>query len=72
MSSQILGPGVIAPEFALPSAPKQRLSLTELRGRPVVLAFYPADFSPVCGDQMALYNEILGEFEKLNAQLLGI
>jgi peroxiredoxin len=72
MSSQILGPGAVAPEFALPSGPSQRLSLAELRGRPVVLAFYPADFSPVCGDQMALYNEVLGEFTKLNAQLVGI
>jgi peroxiredoxin len=41
-------------------------------GRPVILAFYPADWSPVCGDQMALYNEILPEFQKYNAELLGI
>jgi peroxiredoxin len=48
------------------------VSLADFRGRPVILAFYPADWSPVCGDQMALYNEILPEFERYNAQLLGI
>jgi len=67
-----LNPGTQAPEFSLPSTPDQRVSLAEFRGRPVVLAFYPADWSPVCGDQMALYNEVLSELAKLNAQLLGI
>jgi peroxiredoxin len=46
--------------------------LADFRGRPVVLAFYPADWSPVCGDQMALYNEMCDEFGEYNAQLLGI
>jgi peroxiredoxin len=69
---QILPPGTIAPEFSLPVTPDQKLSLSELRGRPVILAFYPADWSPVCGDQMALYNEILPEFQKYNAELVGI
>jgi peroxiredoxin len=64
--------GKQAPNFSLPSTPDQKVSLRELRGRPVILAFYPADWSPVCSDQMALYNEILPEFEKHNAQLLGI
>jgi peroxiredoxin len=48
------------------------MSLSELRGKPVILAFYPADWSPVCGDQMALYNEILPEFHKHGAELVGI
>jgi peroxiredoxin len=48
------------------------VSLSTLRGQPVVLAFYPADWSSVCGDQMALYNELLPEFRALDAQLLGI
>ena len=61
-----------APDFTLPSAPGKTLSLSELRGRPVILVFYPADFSPVCGDQLALYNEVLPEFEKYDAQLVGI
>ena len=68
----ILKAGDPAPEFSLPSTPDQRVSLSDFRGQPVVLAFYPADWSPVCGDQMALYNEMLAEFRKQKAQLLGI
>jgi peroxiredoxin len=56
----------------LPSTPDQAVSLEERRGRPVILAFYPADWSPVCSDQLALYNEILPEFERHGAELLGI
>jgi len=67
-----LGPGTEAPDFSLPSTPDQAVSLSEFRGNPVVIAFYPADWSPVCGDQMALYNEILSEFRRLNATLIGI
>jgi len=68
----LLAAGTRAPDFTLSSAPDQTVSLAEFRGRPVILAFYPADWSPVCGDQMALYNEVLPEFERYNAQLLGI
>jgi len=70
--AEILIPGTPAPEFTLHVTPDQSLSLSELRGKPVILAFYPADWSPVCGDQMALYNEILPEFQKYQAELLGI
>jgi peroxiredoxin len=70
--ARILGPGVAAPDFTLNVTPDQKLSLSELLGKPVILAFYPADWSPVCGDQMALYNEILPEFQKHGAELLGI
>jgi peroxiredoxin len=69
---QLISPGEAAPEFSLQSGPDKRMSLKELRGHPVVLAFYPADWSPVCGDQMALYNEVLGEFSKFGAQLVGV
>jgi peroxiredoxin len=69
---QILPPGTPAPDFALNTTPDQVLRLSELRGRPVILAFYPADWSPVCGDQVALYNEILSEFREYGAELLGI
>ena len=69
---QLLEPGTPAPDFTLHVTPDQKLSLSELRGRPVILAFYPADWSPVCGDQMALYNEVLPEFQKHKAELLGI
>src|SRR5436309_15192515 len=64
--------GTPAPDFTLSSGPGQTMSLGGFRGRPVILAFYPADWSPVCGDQMALYNEVLPEFERYHAQLLGI
>ena len=67
-----LQPGTAAPAFDLNCTPDQKVSLSEFRGRPVILAFYPADWSPVCGDQMALYNELLAEFQKFGAQLLGI
>lgn len=70
--ADILGTGIEAPDFTLPSGPDQTLSLRELRGRPVILAFYPADWSPVCGDQMRLYNEILPDFREHGAELLGI
>jgi peroxiredoxin len=68
----VLRPGTDAPDFALRSTPDQWLTLSEFRGQPVVLAFYPADWSPVCGDQMALYNEMLKEFHDLGAELMGI
>lgn len=68
----ILAAGTPAPDFTLSRDPHATLSLGELRGKTVILAFYPADWSPVCGDQMVLYNEILPEFEEHGAQLLGI
>lgn len=64
--------GQPAPDFTLPSAPDQKVSLSDLRGRPVVLVFYPADWSPVCGDQVALYNEMLPVFHDYDAQIIGI
>jgi peroxiredoxin len=67
-----LAPGTKAPDFTLHSTPDQTVSLLEFRGQPVVLVFYPADWSPVCGDELALFNEVLPEIEKLNAQVLGI
>jgi peroxiredoxin len=71
MSTQLTA-GAIAPDFTLQSTPEKKVSLRDFRGRPLILAFYPADWSPVCGDQMALYNEVLPEFRKLGAGLLGI
>jgi peroxiredoxin len=70
--AELLAPGTAAPDFKLHVTPDQTLSLSELRGKPVILAFYPADWSPVCGDQMALYNEVLPEFQKFGAELLGV
>ncbi len=71
-AAQILQPGAQAPEFTLSATPDRKLSLSDLRGAPAILAFYPADWSPVCGDQMALYNQLLPEFQKAGARLVGI
>jgi len=67
-----LPPGTPAPAFSLPSSPSTSTALADYRGRPVVLVFYPADWSPVCGDQLALYTELQEEFTRLGAQVLGI
>ncbi len=61
-----------APDFELDASPEKKLALHDLKGKNVILAFYPADWSPVCSDQMALYNEMLRYFSKYNAELFGI
>ena len=68
----MLNKNEVAPDFELFATPDQKLSLHEFRGKNVILAFYPADWSPVCGDQMSLYNEMLNYFKKYNAELVGI
>ena len=70
--SGILAAGTRAPGFKLRVTPDQMLSLDEVLGKRIVLAFYPADWSPVCGDQMTLYNEILPEFRRFRAALIGL
>jgi peroxiredoxin len=67
-----LTPGTTAPEFALAATPDRKVHMSQFRGRPVVLVFYPADWSPVCGDQLGLYNELKEEFERFDAALIGI
>ncbi len=71
-ASQPLAAGTSAPDFQLKSTPDQLVSLADFRGRPLIMAFYPADWSPVCTDQMALYNEVLPEFNRFDAELVGI
>ena len=71
-TTSALPAGTVAPDFQLHTTPDQTVALSEFRGGPVILAFYPADWSPVCGDQMALYNEVLPEFHRFNATLIGI
>ncbi len=68
----ILTVGTAAPDFTLHVTPDQTLSLRELRGNPVVIAFYPADWSPACGDELAIFNEILPELRSFGAAMLGI
>jgi peroxiredoxin len=71
-TSSPLQPGTRAPDFALPSTSKPRLGPSDFRGKPLILVFYPADWSPVCTDQLALYQELMPEFERLGANLVGI
>ena len=68
----ILAAGTKAPDFTLNATPDQQVSLQDFRGHPLIIAFYPADWSPVCGDQMALYNQVLPAFRRTGAQLVGI
>jgi peroxiredoxin len=70
--SSALAPGTQAPDFQLAGTAEAKISLSDFQGQPVVLVFYPADWSPVCGDQLALYNEILPLFEEYGAQVLAI
>lgn len=67
-----LAAGRPAPDFALRTTPEQVVKRSDFLGRPLIVAFYPADWSPVCSDQMALYQEVLPEFAKYDAQLVGI
>jgi peroxiredoxin len=64
--------GAKAPGFKLRSTPDQFVELADFRGRPVLLVFYPADWSPVCSDQLVVYQEIMPAFAKYDAQVLGI
>jgi peroxiredoxin len=68
----LIEPGSQAPDFTLPDQDGTKVSLADFRGRTVVLVFYPADFSPVCTDQLSVYQEVLGEFEQRGATLVGI
>jgi peroxiredoxin len=67
-----LGKGETAPQFELHTTPDQTTSLRDFQGQTVILFFYPADWSPVCGDQVALYNELLPEFQRHHAALIGV
>ena len=68
----MLQKGDLAPEFNLFATPDQKLQLKQFKGKKVIIAFYPADWSPVCSDQMTLYNETLKYFKKHNAEIVGI
>ncbi len=64
--------GTRAPDFSLPDQDGNQVSLADFAGRSLVIAFYPLDFSPVCTDQLSLYQEVLGEIEGRGASLVGI
>jgi peroxiredoxin len=70
--STALPPGTRAPDFKLHTTPDQAVALDDFKGKRLILAFYPADWSPVCGDELAVFNEVLPEFHKHNAEIVGI
>ena len=72
MAEQMLPAGTLAPDFELPVEWGRTVRLSGFRGRPVVLVFYPADWSPTCGDQLAVYAELSDEFRRHDAEVIGI
>lgn len=68
----MIEPGTQAPEFTLPNHRGEAISLSDYRGRKLILCFYPNDFSPVCSDQLSIYQEVLGEIAARGAELVGI
>lgn len=70
--ARMLLPGTLAPDFTLHVTPDQTISLNDYRGKPLIILFYPADWSPVCSDEILLFNELLSEFHKYQAEIIGI
>jgi peroxiredoxin len=68
----VIEAGATAPDFTLPDQDGNQVSLADFRGQTVVLVFYPADFSPVCTDQLSVYQEVLPQLDEREAKLLGI
>ena len=68
----MIEPGSPAPDFTLSDQDGNKVSLADFRGRTVVLVFYPSDFSPVCTDQLSVYQEVLPQLEEAGARLVGI
>jgi peroxiredoxin len=68
----MIQPGSPAPDFSLPNHEGKRVSLADYEGRKLVLVFYPLDFSPVCTDQLSIYQEVLPQIEEQGATLVGI
>jgi peroxiredoxin len=68
----LIEPGTKAPDFTLRDQDLEKVSLSDYAGRRLVIAFYPGDFSPVCSDQLSVYQEILGEITDRGADLVGI
>jgi peroxiredoxin len=68
----MIEPGQPAPDFTLPDQDGHEVSLADLRGQTTVLVFYPSDFSPVCTDQLSVYQEVVPQFEEEGVQLYGV
>jgi len=68
----VIEAGATAPDFTLPDQDGNEVSLADFAGRRLVIAFYPGDFSPVCTDQLSIYQEVLDEIEARDASLVGV
>jgi peroxiredoxin len=68
----VVEPGSPAPDFTLPDQDGHKVSLEDLRGKRTVLVFYPLDFSPVCTDQLNVYNEVLADLDAEGVQMYGV
>jgi peroxiredoxin len=68
----VIEPGAAAPDFTLPDQNGESVSLSDFAGSKLVLAFYPLDFSPVCTDQLSIYQEVLGDIEAAGGRLCGV
>ena len=68
----MIAAGAPAPDFTLRDQDGEKVSLADFRGRKVLLVFYPGDFSPVCGDQFSIYQEVKPEIAAKGVELIGI
>jgi peroxiredoxin len=68
----VIAPGTPAPDFTLRNHEGKEVSLSDFRGRRVMLVFYPLDFSPACTDQLSVYQEVLDEIEERGVALVGV
>ena len=64
--------GEKAPDFSLPNHKGEQVSLSDFRGRKVMLAFYPSDFSPVCSDQLSIYQEVKPDLDEAGLEVVGV
>ncbi len=68
----VLGPGDPVPAFSLGTEDGQRFTERDLQGKTTVLVFYPFAFSPVCTDQLSLYEQSLGEITADRTEIYGV
>jgi peroxiredoxin len=68
----MIAAGSPAPDFTLRDQDGEKVSLSDFRGRRVLLVFYPLDFSPVCADQLSLYQEVKPQIAERGVELIGI
>jgi len=68
----VIAVGEPAPDFKLRDQDGEEVSLSDYKGRQVMLVFYPGDFSPVCGDQLEVYQGLKPQLAERGVELVGI